>query len=148
MGYASKNQGYYKPKHPEKYKGNIDNIRFLSSWELHFNKFLDNNPNILEWASEEIVIPYIKPTDGKVHKYYPDYWIKYKDRNGNIIQEIIEVKPDAQTKPPKKRGKKKKVQLRESVTYAINVAKWKHAAAYCKKHGLKFRLITEKQLFK
>ena len=147
MGYASKNQGFYHPRHPEKYIGNINKIQFRSSWELHMNKFLDNNPNILAWSSEEIAIPYIKPTTGRVHQYYPDYWIKYKNKAGVIQQEIIEVKPAAQTKQPRTRGKNKKAQLRESVTYAINVAKWQSATQFCNKHGLKFKLVTEKQLF-
>ena len=148
MGYQSKNQGKYKPRHPEKYVGNVENICFLSSWELHMNKFLDNNPNILRWSSEEISIPYIKPTTGKVHKYYPDYWIEYKDKDGKLHQEIIEVKPHAQTQPPKTRGKNKPAQLRESITYAVNVAKWAACQQFCDKHGVKFRIVTEKQLFK
>lgn len=142
------NQGYFKPKHPEKYKGDVNKIRFMSSWELSFDQFLDNNPNILFWASEEIKIPYIKPTDGKVHYYYPDYWIQYKDKKGNIKQEIIEVKPDKEIRPPKATGKNKKTQLYESLTWAINSAKWEAAIQFCNKYNIHFRLLTEKQLFK
>jgi hypothetical protein len=76
MGYANNNQGYFKPRHPEKYVGDVNKIRFMSSWELQADKFLDDNPNVLRWSSEEIVIPYVKPTDGKVHRYYPDYWVE------------------------------------------------------------------------
>lgn len=154
MGYTSKNQGYFNPRNPDKYVGSIDKIQFRSSWELHFNKFLDNNPNILRWSSEEISIPYRKPTTGKIHKYWPDYWIEYKDKDGNIKQELIEVKPKAQTAPPKqpkrpsKSTKANQRRLNESITYAVNVAKWKSAEAFCKKHGLTFRIVTEEELFR
>lgn len=148
MGYQNNNQGLYKPRNPQKYIGDVNNIRFMSSWELKADQFLDNNPNVIQWSSEEIVIPYRKPTDGKVHKYYPDYWVKYRDKHGKIIQEVWEVKPAAQTKPPKTRGKNKKTQLRESITYAVNVAKWQAAQKFCDKYGLKFRIITENEMFK
>jgi hypothetical protein len=141
-------QGRFVPRNPYKYKGNVENIIFRSSWEQSFCQFLDNNPNVLEWASEEISIPYVKPTTGRVHKYFPDYWIKYKDKSGRVIQELIEIKPDNQTKTPGRRGKNKKTQLRESVTYAVNLAKWQAAANFCNKYGMKFRLLTEKELFK
>lgn len=142
-------QGYYTPKHPEKYKGNVENIVYRSSWELSFCQFLDNNPNIIAWNSEEIAIPYIKPTDGRPHKYYPDFYIKYKNKHGEIKEELIEIKPENQTKPPKPgKGKRKKYQLQESLTYAINIAKWESATLFCNKYGIKFRVLTEKQLFK
>lgn len=141
-------QGRYQPKHPEKYKGDADNILYRSSWELSFCQFLDNNPNVLEWASEEISIPYVKPTTGRVHRYFPDYWIKFKNKKGEIVQEIIEIKPSTQTRAPRKVGKRKKRQLYENLTYAINIAKWKAAAQFCNKYGMKFRLLTENELFK
>lgn len=142
---SSYKQGYFKPIHPEKYIGDITKIRFMSSWELSFHKFLDNNPNVLKWSSENIVIPYVKPTDGKVHRYYPDYWVEYKDKEGTICREVIEVKPKAQTARSKKRNPKQK--LVEDITYAINVAKWTQAQKWCDERGLKFRIITECSLF-
>ena len=83
------------------------------------NQFLDTNPSIYRWSSEEIAIPYIKPTDGKTHRYFPDYWIEYIDNNKNIIQELIEIKPAAQTKRPSGKGKYNQYQ---QITYAINIA--------------------------
>jgi hypothetical protein len=142
-------QGYYKPLHPEKYLGDVTKIRYMSSWELDFNKFLDNNPKIIGWASEEIQIPYIKPTDGQIHHYYPDYFIKYIDKNNNVIQEIIEIKPEKQTKPPSKKGKKSKATiLTEQITYAVNISKWQYATAWCKQRNIKFRVLTESQLYR
>jgi len=141
-------QGKYKPNHPEKYKGDLSKIRYMSSWELNFHQFLDNNPNILEWTSESIRIPYLKPTDGRVHMYLPDYWIKYVTRQGELLEEIIEVKPDKETRAPRTVGKNKKTQLYEQITWAVNDAKWKAANLYCQKKGIKFRIITEKHLFR
>jgi len=141
-------QGVYTPKYPDKYIGDVTKIVFRSSWELEMNKFLDNNPNIVEWASEELSIPYIKPTDGRVHKYFVDYYIKYFDKQGNVIKELIEVKPEKQTKAPKRVGKNKRTQLYEQVTYAINIAKWKAATNFANQHGMKFRIITEKNMFR
>ncbi len=141
-------QGYFTPRHPEKYKGNVNNIRFLSSYEKSFFGFLDNNPSVLSWASEEISIPYVKPTTGRIHKYYPDIWVKYKDKNGNIKQDLIEIKPEKQTKPPTTVGKKRKTQVYEALTWAINCSKWKSAKLFCKKHGLNWKIITEKDIFK
>lgn len=122
----------------------------MSSWELHTHKFLDNNPNVLEWNSEEIIIPYIKPTDRsrRLHRYYPDYWVKYRNQNGVIVEEIWEVKPEKEVNPPTRIGKSRKQQLIESVTYAINTAKWRAAQTFCKQRGYKFRLMTESQIFK
>jgi hypothetical protein len=143
---ANFKQGLYTPTHPEKYNGDITKIRYMSSWEFRFNIFLDNNPNILEWASEEIAIPYIKPTDGKIHKYYVDYYIKYKTRSGEIKTELVEIKPAAQTAPSKSRNSN--TRLYENITYAINQAKWESAKRFAEQRGWIFRIITEQQLFK
>jgi len=139
-------QGYYTPKNPEKYTGDVTKIRYMSSWELNFNHFLDNNPNILRWSSEEIAIPYVKPTTGRVHRYFPDYWIEYKDAEGNLKQEIIEVKPLQQTR--RTRSKNPKTKLYEDIAYAINIAKWQSAKLFCDKYGITFRIMTEREIFK
>lgn len=137
-------QGVYKLRHPEKYLGDPSKVIFRSSWELDMHRFFDNNPNILQWSSEEIAIPYIKPTDRKVHRYFPDYWIKYQTGTGEILEEIIEIKPNNQVNI----HTKKRLTTYDKLTYAINVAKWKAATQFCEKHNLKFRILTEKQLFK
>lgn len=138
-------QGLYIPKNPEKYIGNINKIRFMSAWELETHQFLDNNPNVVRWSSETIAIEYIKPTDGKLHKYYPDYYVEYKNQHGELIREIIEVKPKAQTSAP--RGGRK-VSLYEATTWAVNKAKWNAAARFCAKHGILFRIVTEKKIYR
>jgi len=141
-------KGRYKPKNKSKYKGDVNNIIYRSSWELTFMKFLDNNPFIIEWGSEILSIPYIKPTTGRVHKYYPDFWVKYENKSGEIIQELVEVKPLKQTKQPTTKGKSKKTQLIEALEFGINKAKWKQAKLFCDKYGLQWRLVTEKDIYK
>jgi len=141
-------KGYFIPKHPAKYVGDLKNIVYRSSWELDFMRFLDSNTSIIKWGSEIISIPYRKPTTGRIHKYYPDFWIKYKNKNGEIIQELIEVKPEKETKQPTTVGKNKKTQIYETLTYAINISKWKSAKLFCDKYGIKWRILTERNIFK
>jgi hypothetical protein len=144
-------QGEFTPKNPDKYVGTYP-IIFRSSWEETYCKFLDGNPNVIEWSSESLIIPYIKPTDNAVHRYFPDFYIKYKDVHGKIHEEIIEVKPLSQAKKPKVRkkptAKGRANYLEEQITYDVNQAKWKAATEFCKARGMEFRVITEKDIFK
>lgn len=138
-------QGFYTPRNPHKYVGDLNRIVYRSSYELEMHGFLDSNERVLRWSSEGLIIPYIKPTDGRVHRYFPDYWVEYVNKDGEILQEIIEVKPKSQTRAP--RGNSKYL-LHEQKTWAINNAKWAAAVEYCKKHNMKFRIITERSVFK
>jgi len=138
-------QGYYVPRNPAKYLGNPSDIVYRSSWEEKAMRFFDNNPNVLRWSSEPLAIQYVKPTDGKIHRYFPDFWIEVKNANGVIIQELIEIKPEKETMLSKSRSKKGR--LLENTTFAINAAKWTAASNWCKNHGIKFRILTEKDLF-
>lgn len=140
-------QGLYTPKHPDKYVGDLTHIRFMSSWELELCEFFDNNSNILRWSSESIAIPYIKPTDGKIHRYYPDYWVEYITRSGNVVHEIIECKPREQTRRPRK-TRDGKVSLYEAVQYEVNMAKWAAAVDWCKSRGIEFRIVTQRSVFR
>jgi hypothetical protein len=117
----------------------------MSSWELEAHSFFDNNTRVLRWSSEGIAIPYIKPTDGKIHKYYPDYYVEYRDKDGNIKKELMELKPIEQTKSPRKNHK---YYLCEQVTFAVNKAKWAAAEEWCRQHGIMFRIITAKSVFR
>jgi hypothetical protein len=136
----------YKPSNPKKYKGNPNNIVCRSSWERHFCRWCDLNENVLSWASEEFSIPYIKPTDGKVHRYYPDFICEVKEQDGKIKKYIIEVKPKKQTQPPKKPSRVTKSYIYESTQYAVNQAKWKYAEEFAKDNGVEFKIITEEDL--
>lgn len=138
-------QGYYTPRNPSKYVGNVSKIRYMSSWELELHRFFDGNPNVIRWASEEIAIPYVKPTDGKIHKYYPDYWVEYRTKAGDLVQELIECKPSQQTRQPRSNSKHR---LYEQLTFAVNTAKWAAAQEWCRQRNITFRIVTEKSIFK
>ena len=138
-------QGKYVPKNPHKYVGDPTRIRYMSSYELETHRFFDNNERVLRWSSEEIAIPYVKPTDGKVHKYYPDYWVEYINKDGQIVQELIEVKPAQQTRLPRSNHRHK---LYEQLTFAVNAAKWQAAQEWCKQRNITFRIITERSIFR
>jgi len=137
----------YKPKYPQKYKGNPNNIICRSSWERRFCHWCDMNENILEWGSEEFSIPYISPIDNRVHKYYPDFIIKVKESSGQIKTYVIEVKPEKQTREPVKKTRVTKSYIYEVTTYAVNQAKWKAANEFCKDRLIEFKIITENDLF-
>jgi len=140
-------QGKYTPKNPQKYIGNPTNIIYRSSWERKFLVYCDTNENILEYASEELAIPYRSPVDGKVHRYFPDFYIKVKASDSKINKYIIEIKPYKQTMPPKKPKRQTKGYIYEVYEYAKNQSKWEAAKEYCKDRGFSFKVLTEKELF-
>ena len=111
-----------------------------------FMVYCDLNENILEWGSEEIVMPYRSPVDGRVHRYFPDFYIKVKESTGRIKKMIIEIKPKRQCSPPSKPKKQTKGYLREAYEYAKNQAKWEAASEWCKDRGYIFKVFTEKEL--
>ena len=139
-------KGRYNPVNPKKYKGNPQNIIYRSLWERKFMVYCDTNDKVLEWGSEEIIIPYISPWDSKVHRYFPDFYIKVKQSSGNIKKFIIEVKPKKQTRPPKPVERKTKRWIKEVRTFGINEAKWKHASKWCKDNDMEFKILTEEEL--
>ena len=139
-------KGRYNPVNPKKYKGNSQNIIYRSLWERKFMVYCDTNDKILEWGSEEIIIPYISPWDGKVHRYFPDFYIKVRQSSGNLKKFIIEVKPKKQTRPPKPVERKTKRWINEVRTFGINEAKWKHATKWCKDNDMEFKILTEEEL--
>jgi len=137
--------GKYKPRNPEKYRGDPTQIFYRSLWELKLLKILDENPDIIQYASEEFCISYFNPFDQKYHRYFPDFWIKNK--KGDIM--ILEVKPHKQTIPPKlPKNKNTKTYKADMAKYIINKQKWDAAEKYCKKRGesWKFIILTEHEL--
>lgn len=107
---------------------------------------LDIDPSVIEWASEEFSIPYRSPVDGKVHRYFPDFWVKKRSRDGTIEVVVIEVKPKSQTVPPAVKSKATKRYVREAVTWGINSAKWAAAEEFCADRKWKFIKMTEQEL--
>ena len=139
-------QGYFKPKNPQKYKGDPTNIIYRSSWELKLMRYLDEHKDVIRWCSEEIVIPYRSPIDGKIHRYFPDFLVTKINSQGLQETALIEVKPKSQTQPPKRQQKITKRYLTEVKTWGVNEAKWCAATEYCKDRGWQFHIFTEKEL--
>ena len=139
-------KGKFTPRDPKKYMGNPTNIIYRSSWELRVMNYFDRNPNILQWASEEFSIPYISPIDGRRHRYYPDFMIKSREKDGRISTRVIEVKPKKQCQPPKKRSKITKAYLSEVKAWGINSAKWNAAKEFCADRKWDFVILTEQEL--
>jgi hypothetical protein len=134
-------QGIYKPKNPQKYVG-IGSIKYRSSWELTVCQFFDDNPNILEWASEPLRIPYFNPMKNKKTTYVPDFLVVYRDKNGDKRIELVEVKPKSQSLLVE--GMKPK----DKAVVLVNHAKWEQAIKWCDKRGITFRVMTEQQIYK
>ena len=136
-------QGIFTPVNSSKYKGTFP-IIFRSGLELSMMRWLDRNERVLQWGSESIVIPYISPKDGKMHKYFTDFVAILKTEKGDK-KFIIEVKPDRQTRPPSLNMKKKNL-LYAQVEWAVNECKWAAAKSWCEKNNFEFTILTEKNL--
>lgn len=142
-------KGYYKPKNPQKYRGNPTTIIYRSSWELKMMNYLDSHPDVLSWGSEEVVIPYKSPVDGRYHRYFMDFIVTKINKDGKKETSLIEVKPSSQTRPPLlKEGASPRTKryINEVMTWGVNEAKWKAAAEYCKDRGWTFHIFTEHEL--
>jgi hypothetical protein len=139
-------KGIFKPSFSQKYIGDSKNIIYRSLWELKFMNYCDKNQNVLKWSSEEIWIPYVSPIDNRVHKYFPDFFIKYKDVNENIKESLVEIKPKRQVNGPKIGNKINQKQLVEMKEFAKNQAKWKAAEEFCADRKWQFQILTEVDL--
>jgi len=136
-------QGIFIPRNKSKFVGS--KAVYRSSLELRFMKFCDNNSNVLKWGSENIIVPYVSALDGKVHRYFVDNYVMIKE--GDIIKKyLVEIKPSKQCLPPTTKYKKKSNLIYEQSMYIVNQCKWKAAREFCKKHGMEFLIITEKEL--
>jgi hypothetical protein len=133
-------QGEFIPKNPQKLIGNARPY-YRSSWELTVMNLLDNHPNVIQWASESVSIPYINPLTGKRSMYIPDFLILYKDKGGRQKAELVEVKPNKEAIAENAKSKRDKAAL------MINTAKWAAAMSWCKKNGISFRILTESDLY-
>ena len=133
-------QGFYQIRNPQKYVGK-GLPRYRSGWEHAFMRFLDNNEHVLQWASESISIPYRNPLTGKQSMYVPDFLITYRNRDNTMQAELVEIKPKKQSVIESKSSQ------RDRAVIAINYAKWDAATKWARRNGLKFRVITEDDLF-
>ena len=138
-------KGKFKPRNPSKYEGDPTKIEYRSSWEFQYMMKLDADPSVLKWSSEEKIVPYKSPKDNRVHRYFVDFYVKKKTDKG-IIEFLVEIKPKAQTMPPKVQSKPTKRYMDEVMTWGVNSAKWKAAEAFCKTKGWDFIILTEDHL--
>ena len=130
--------GRYIPKNPKKYKGDHSKVIYRSLWERRFMAYCDSSVSI---------IPYLSPWDKKIHRYFPDFYIKTKQHDGSLKKFIIEVKPKAQCKPPPSQPKRKtKRWFNEVKTWGVNEAKWKYANEWCLDNNMEFKILTEDHL--
>jgi hypothetical protein len=136
-------QGIFVPRNKEKFLGS--KAIYRSSLELRFMKFCDNNENVIKWGSENVVIPYLNPLDGKVHRYFVDNFVMIKEGN-EIKKYLVEIKPSKQLLPPTTKYRKKSNLIYEQTMYITNQAKWDAARKFCDKKGYSFIILTEKQL--
>ncbi len=133
-------QGQYKPVNPDKYVGQYP-IYFRSSWEFKVMQMFDSNPNVTNWASESLKIPYMNPFTNKYTVYIPDFVVTYTDANGAQKAEIIEVKPAKETFLEQAKSQRAKAAV------ALNAFKWAAATAFAKSHGMTFRVLNEQNIF-
>jgi hypothetical protein len=132
--------GTYQVINPEKYIGKKQ-PHYRSGWEHTFMRFCDNNPAILQWASESIHIPYVNPFTNKQTIYVPDFFVIYIDKDSKTHAEVIEIKPSTQSTLESARNQKEQAQA------VLNMYKWQAAQAWCKANNLKFRIVTENEIF-
>ena len=135
--------GKFIPTNITKYRGDVKKIVYRSLWERRFMVYCDSTSAILEWGSEEVIIPYVSPLDGRRHRYFPDFYIKVKQRDKTIKKMIIEVKPKIQCGPPKTPKRRTKRYINEVRTWGVNEAKWKAAIEWCVDRGMEFKILTE-----
>ena len=138
--------GRYRPSNIKKYRGDYRNIIYRSSWEKVFMAYCDRNDNIIEWGSEEVIIPYRSPLDNRLHRYFPDFYVKVKDKSGAPKKYIIEIKPKRQCTEPKIQKTKSRKYVREVMEYAKNQAKWGAARNWCSDRMMEFKILTEDNL--
>jgi hypothetical protein len=136
----------FVPTFPEKYTGDPTNIIMRSSWETQFANWCDKNPSIVKWNSEETVVPYRCPTDNRIHRYFIDFKIQVRGKDGNLKTYLVEVKPFKQTHPPEFTGRRTKRYLVESAMFMKNQAKWEAARQYALDRKWEFKIITEYDL--
>ena len=133
-------QGKFQVQNPNKYVGK-GSPTYRSSWEFAFMQFCDNNPAVVQWASEAIHINYRNPFTGKNTIYVPDFLIIYIDKNGKRHGEVIEVKPSKETTMEAAKTQ------RDKAAVALNMFKWEAARKFCAAQGLNFRIVNEQDIF-
>ena len=138
--------GKYKVRNKEKYVGNLHECEHRSHWEHIYMKYLDGNPNVMEWGSETVIVPYYNPVEKRTRRYFVDFYVKVMTGRGMIKKYIIEIKPYNQCFPPKKPKRQTAAYKNKINAYVVNQSKWKAAKKYADKRDWEFVVITEKEL--
>jgi hypothetical protein len=141
-----KHKGQFRPINPQKYKGDAGNIIYRSSWEKRVMLWLDKHSQVVSWSSEEVVVPYKSPADGRFHRYFVDFYAQIRGNDGTLRSYLLEIKPKKQATEPEIKKRLTKQYINEVVTYAVNQAKWKAATEYAKDRGWEFKVLTEDHL--
>lgn len=99
--------------------------KYRSGWEQKYMVHLDENPDVVTWSYEKLVIEYVSNQKTKrVRKYYPDFQVEYKD--GKKV--VVEIKPSRK--------------LRQATV----VKKIRAAMAWCTEHDVIYKVLTEIEL--
>ena len=141
-------KGKYNPQNPQKYNGDPTRIIYRSLWERKFMVFCDTQDSVVSWSSEEVVVPYVSPIDNKPHRYFVDFLVTVRNKNGLKETLLIEVKPKKQCKPPEKKKRITKSYLCDLKNWGINSSKWKAAKEFAENRGWKFKILTEDTLLR
>lgn len=145
-------KGKFNFTNPQKYfGGSVDNVTYRSSWEWDLMRTFDKNPMVLGWSSETVKIPYYNPTKkGKPNTpntvYVPDFLVVYIDRQNKKRVEMIEVKPAKEVMGLQEKHNIK-TSKRDKAAQAINMMKWEAAIRFCKKRSMRFRVMTEYEIY-
>lgn len=144
--------GFFRPTNPTKYTGRVDQIVFRSLWELKYFQKLDQQPDVVEWSSEELMVQYVSPVDNRTHRYFPDCKFTVRQPDGTLRKFLVEIKPHKETLPPTRKTpvrspKAYRRLLEETNLFMVNQAKWAAAKAWCRQQGYEFVVLTERDLF-
>ena len=141
-------KGKYKPQNPQKYNGNPTKIIYRSLWERKFMVFCDTQDSVIQWSSEEVIVPYVSPLDNRMHRYFVDFLVTIRNKRGLKETLLIEIKPKKQCGPPKKKKRLTKSYLCDLKNWGINSSKWKAAKEFAENRGWKFKILTEDTLLR
>ena len=78
-------KGKYTIKKPKKYMGDATKVTYRSLWERQAFKWCEERDDVIGWSSEEVVVPYVCPTDKRAHRYFIDLKIKFSNRSSSLL---------------------------------------------------------------
>jgi len=134
--------GTYHLRNPQKFMGSYEPI-YKSKLEAKMMFYLDHNESVVKWNYEAFPIKYIdESSNNKVRNYYIDFTAVVKS-NGKLQTVWIEVKSESETHAPGKRASKNPKAVE---TWMKNQSKWKAARQLAESRGVKFVIISEREL--